>query len=107
MTFHFLDDVFLLDLALKPAQCVFKRLAFLNANLCQRTTPPDVPDWALTEYRKREAFSSKDFAGKRTLLRLKARRTHSLALTQKHYWKGICLATTLPLLTFDWSEAYL
>ena len=35
MTFDFLNDVFLLDLALKPAQCIFKRLAFLNANLCQ------------------------------------------------------------------------
>ena len=36
MTFDFLNNVFLLDLALKPAQCIFKRLAFLNANLCQR-----------------------------------------------------------------------
>jgi hypothetical protein len=36
MTFDFFNDVFLLDLALKPAQCIFKRLAFLNANLCQR-----------------------------------------------------------------------
>jgi hypothetical protein len=37
MTFHFLNDVFLLNLAFEPAQCIFKRLAFLNANLCQRT----------------------------------------------------------------------
>jgi hypothetical protein len=36
VTFDFLDDVFLLYLALKPAQCVFKRFAFLQANLCQR-----------------------------------------------------------------------
>jgi hypothetical protein len=36
MTFDFFNDVFLLDLALKPAQCIFERLAFLNANLCQR-----------------------------------------------------------------------
>ncbi len=36
VTFHFLNDVFLLHFALEPAQCVFKRLAFLNANLCQR-----------------------------------------------------------------------
>jgi len=35
MTFYFLNNVFLLDLAFKPAQCIFKRLAFLNANLCQ------------------------------------------------------------------------
>ena len=46
MTFHFFNDVFLLDLALKPAQCIFKRLAFLNANLCQRNTPPNDPRWA-------------------------------------------------------------
>jgi hypothetical protein len=43
MTFHFLNDVFLLNLAFKPAQCIFKRLAFLNANLRQRTTPPNRP----------------------------------------------------------------
>jgi len=48
MTFDFFNDVFLLDLALKPAQCIFKRLAFLNANLCQRTTPPDDPRRAKT-----------------------------------------------------------
>ncbi len=35
MTFDFFDDVFLLYLAFEPAQCIFKRLAFLNANLCQ------------------------------------------------------------------------
>jgi hypothetical protein len=48
MTFDFLNDVFLLNLALKPAECIFKRLAFLNANLCQRTTPPDDPRWVCT-----------------------------------------------------------
>ncbi len=46
MTFDFFNDVFLLNLAFKPAQCIFKRLAFLNANLCQRNTPPDDPRWA-------------------------------------------------------------
>lgn len=35
MTFDFLDDVFLLYLPFKPTQCIFKRLAFLYANLCQ------------------------------------------------------------------------
>ena len=35
MTLDFLDDVFLLNLALEPAQSVFERLAFLYANLCQ------------------------------------------------------------------------
>jgi hypothetical protein len=29
---NFLDDVFLLHLALEPAQCVFERLTFLNAD---------------------------------------------------------------------------
>ena len=48
MTFDFLNNVFLLDLAFKPAQCVFKRFAFLNANFRQRTTPPDDPRWAFT-----------------------------------------------------------
>ena len=36
VTLHFLDDVLLLNLALKPAQSIFERLAFLNANLCQK-----------------------------------------------------------------------
>ncbi|HTW62937.1 MAG TPA: hypothetical protein VMD55_14105 [Terracidiphilus sp.] len=35
VTLHFLDDVLLLNFALEPAQRIFKRLAFLNANLCQ------------------------------------------------------------------------
>ena len=38
MTLYFLDDVFLLYLALKPAQCILKRFAFLQANLCQRVS---------------------------------------------------------------------
>ncbi len=44
MTFYFFDDVFLLYLALKPAQCVLKRLAFLNANLCQMYDTPKLPE---------------------------------------------------------------
>jgi hypothetical protein len=59
MTLHFLDDVFLLNLALKPAQRIFKRLAFLNANLGQRTTPPDFANWALTDYRNINPFTRK------------------------------------------------
>jgi hypothetical protein len=35
MTFDFFNDVFLLDLAFKPTQCIFERLAFLNANFRQ------------------------------------------------------------------------
>ena len=36
VTLDFLDDVLLLYLSLKPAQRIFERLAFLNANLCQK-----------------------------------------------------------------------
>lgn len=39
MTLHFFDNVFLLNLALKPPQGVLKRLAFLQTNLCQKMTP--------------------------------------------------------------------
>lgn len=35
MTLHFLDDVFSLNLALKPAQCIFERFALLHSDLCQ------------------------------------------------------------------------
>ena len=35
MTLYFLDDVFRLNLAFKPSQCIFERLAFLHSNLCQ------------------------------------------------------------------------
>ena len=35
MTLYFLDDVFRLHFALKPAQSIFERLAFLHSNLCQ------------------------------------------------------------------------
>jgi hypothetical protein len=35
VTFDFLDDVFLLNLPLKPAERILKRLAFLHTNLCQ------------------------------------------------------------------------
>src|SRR5271170_3012901 len=53
VTFHFFDDVFLLDLTLKPAQRIFKRFAFLHANLCQCTTPPNRPNIGL--YRVQES----------------------------------------------------
>jgi hypothetical protein len=35
VTFDFLDNVFLLNLPLKPAERILKRLAFLHTNLCQ------------------------------------------------------------------------
>jgi hypothetical protein len=40
----FLDDVFRLHFALKPAQCVLKGFAFLYSNLCQENTPPNSPN---------------------------------------------------------------
>ena len=42
VTLHFLDDVLGLYLALEAPQRVFKRLAFLYANLCQ-SNPPRFP----------------------------------------------------------------
>jgi hypothetical protein len=50
VTFYFLDDVFLLYLAFKPAQCVLKRFAFLQANLGQKKTPPNMPERANTHH---------------------------------------------------------
>jgi hypothetical protein len=43
VTLDFLDDVLLLYLPLEPAQRIFQRLAFLNANLCQKIPPPNLP----------------------------------------------------------------
>ncbi len=50
VTFDFLDDVFLLNLPLKPAECILKRLAFLYANLCQIDYTPYPAKWLLSEY---------------------------------------------------------
>ena len=44
VTLHFLDNVLLLYLPLKPAQRIFERLAFLYANLCQEIPPPNPPN---------------------------------------------------------------
>jgi hypothetical protein len=43
MTLYFLDDVFGLHLALETAQSILKGFAFLNSNLCQEKTPPNIP----------------------------------------------------------------
>ena len=45
VTLHFLDDVLLLYLPLKPAQSIFQRFAFLYANLRQWFPPPNLPLW--------------------------------------------------------------
>jgi hypothetical protein len=50
VTFDFLDDVFLLNLPLKPAERILKRLAFLYANLCQIEYTPSPAMWLFTEY---------------------------------------------------------
>ncbi len=50
VTLHFLNDVFLLNLALKPAQCIFKRFAFLHTNLCQMNHTSKHPNWVITGY---------------------------------------------------------
>ena len=44
MTFYFLDDVFGLHLSLETAQSILKGFAFLNSNLCQENTPPNIPN---------------------------------------------------------------
>jgi hypothetical protein len=41
VAFHFLDNVFLLHLALKTAESVLEGLALLKPNLCQTYTPPN------------------------------------------------------------------
>ena len=43
VTLHLFDNVLLLYLPLEPAQRIFERLAFLNANLCQKIPPPNMP----------------------------------------------------------------
>jgi hypothetical protein len=42
VAFDFLDDVFLLHLALEAAQSILKTLTFLDSNFCQLATPPDL-----------------------------------------------------------------
>jgi hypothetical protein len=46
VTLDFLDDVLLLNLPLETAQRIFERFAVLNANLCQRVPPPNLPKGA-------------------------------------------------------------
>ena len=50
VTLDFLDNVLLLYLPLEPAQRIFERLAFLNANLCQRNPTSKPAKWASTSY---------------------------------------------------------
>jgi hypothetical protein len=41
VTLHFLDDVFLLNLALETAKSILQRLAFLQSDFGQTLTPPN------------------------------------------------------------------
>src|SRR6185437_1627582 len=56
VTLDFLDDVLGLHLALEPAQRILKRLAFLHANLCQKNTPPTLPNTGIfKDYNEKRA----------------------------------------------------
>jgi hypothetical protein len=50
VTFDFLNNVLLLHLPLESAQSIFQRFAFLNANLRQKKTPPNLPLWLPLSY---------------------------------------------------------
>jgi hypothetical protein len=65
VTLDFFDDVFLLNLTLEPAQCIFERLAFLYTNLCQVYPPPNLPMWQSQEYLTRlsSSYSKTNFTG--------------------------------------------
>ena|SRR5215813_2915237 len=41
VTLYFFNNVLLLYLALKTAQSIFKRFAFLQSYFCQKLTPPN------------------------------------------------------------------
>jgi hypothetical protein len=48
VTFHFLDDVFLLYLSLEAAKRVFEGLALLQSHFCQSNyTPHPVQNWTV------------------------------------------------------------
>jgi hypothetical protein len=44
VTLYFLDNVFLLYLALEPAQRILERFAFLHTNFSQNFPPPNLPE---------------------------------------------------------------
>jgi hypothetical protein len=52
VTFHFLDNVLLLDFPLKATQGVFERLAFLQSYFCQRNYTPKLVLVELVSYCK-------------------------------------------------------
>src|SRR5271157_2197068 len=52
VTFHFLDDVFLLYLPLETAKCVLEGLALLNSDFSQRSYTPLLVPIGLVSYGK-------------------------------------------------------
>jgi hypothetical protein len=52
VTFHFLDDVFLLYLPLETAECVLQGLAFLKSDLGQTAHTPLLVPIGLVSYGK-------------------------------------------------------
>jgi|HubBroStandDraft_6_1064221.scaffolds.fasta_scaffold216563_3 hypothetical protein len=52
VTFHFLDDVFLLHFTLKASECVFEGLALLQSDFCQRNDTPKLVRRGLVIYCK-------------------------------------------------------
>ena len=44
MAFHFLDDVFLLHLALEATKCIFQAFTLLDPYFRQSETPPNQPE---------------------------------------------------------------
>jgi hypothetical protein len=50
VTLDFLDDVLLLYLALEAAERIFQRLAFLDANFCQKGYTSQPAEWLSPEY---------------------------------------------------------
>ena len=45
VTLDLLDNVFLLYLAFKAAQCILEGFSLLKPNFCQTDTPPDPSGW--------------------------------------------------------------
>jgi hypothetical protein len=68
VTFDFLDDVFLLNLPLKPAKRILKGLTFLYANLCQSKYTSQPAKWLSTEYGICVVFANRNIERKLEIL---------------------------------------
>jgi len=67
VTFHFLDDVFLLYLPLKPAKCIFEGFTLLKSDFSQTTdTPLLVHNWTplvMASWPRPSQAECKEFSG--------------------------------------------